>query len=1119
MVSSQPSLGDPCQTSWLDVDSSRGSNSRAPSPKSPHVFLQPTATDGHAHFSGSEKPLWTASVESASVMRHPTAQTAPETPTFSVYALPDGSSSYTFAAQPMPHALHSPRIVTPTSGSKPSPRGSKEMQANASLGSRSAPRTPEPIGLGIRNASFSSQISNTSSSLSQTIGTPYSSTSSSFPLPQHGGKRPLTTGFTAKVGQHTVPTHHSSSRPAKAENRRSRLPNPISFLSRRKSGQDGAPSTAAQAYSEQTSTPDSGKCDFDPRIKGNVVHDFSTPLKSDAGPLNSSGGSSIDMLSKQVLPEARSANPRKSIHSPIFREMLDEEPEQSKRINAEQLENRDFLRRASNIPPGQSALPPFARRSQHLDTHLASLGSRQSNPPKASESGSTVEGSSHERDLSPVSPATWSEQCLGSRPLSDVSPLTSTASTPAPEQQKETASSPSKSPVPSVQSVQIASEEYDITPHLMQAETFDVSDSRRSMAKLVDQHGETASASDGAILEPRPSNVARFSFQLGESAAQEQALEEKHREIECEKLAKPSPEEDNKGGDVEALDGSDDGSVYRPETQEITYAEHPDFRTMSALAGYWQTPSQMTLIESQMPPRGHVSKPSDGSESPSGPQSPEFAVEARARSCFYMLPQAAGHQIRSHHRQDCSLSFCRQLSDTESSVESHRGHLSQSTIAGSTASEARTVSTAWGHSGPTDVSDVDSRPGSELTCTGGANHTPLSAHSRWNVSMASATRSMSNGDLYFDDGCFEHDIGNPYFDEQTGKFNEEAFDDDTFLNPTNRLQSKSPIDRLRSKSPRERLQSKSPIPSSAGGPYPSFARGANHAQASQRDTQMLLEDLPLFVPTDPKAIPQRNPSEDAKRLGLTGLVPPLPVYSADPEAMTKMQTSLNAYHAALAKSANRAAAEGRFIRQPSISSEPANPQPSPDDRSLYSQDDAAQSPSKMEFDFGFDDPPVDEDDDMVAAANADVLSSEDAAFYGQEFGFYARARPYSEAGEPVNGGYFGKEGDDGLTRRKSIKEPNLTPITERSEFSRRSSAVNFSSSCSAMTPGTPGGVTPFEQFRRMRAAQAEREEGWGSPRSKPRTLVSHLGPGSSPLSISRSPNGSPLPQIRAKKAI
>ncbi len=96
--------------------------------------------------------------------------------------------------------------------------------------------------------------------------------------------------------------------------------------------------------------------------------------------------------------------------------------------------------------------------------------------------------------------------------------------------------------------------------------------------------------------------------------------------------------------------------------------------------------------------------------------------------------------------------------------------------------------------------------------------------------------------------------------------------------------------------------------------------------------------------------------------------------------------------------------------------------------------------------FDFSDPL--EDDAIIAAANASALENDDEGFYGREFGFFAHASASAEA-EYANGGYFGtRSGADGLIGRShsgrvNFQEPSLTPITERSEWSNRTSTISL----------------------------------------------------------------------------
>lgn len=112
------------------------------------------------------------------------------------------------------------------------------------------------------------------------------------------------------------------------------------------------------------------------------------------------------------------------------------------------------------------------------------------------------------------------------------------------------------------------------------------------------------------------------------------------------------------------------------------------------------------------------------------------------------------------------------------------------------------------------------------------------------------------------------------------------------------------------------------------------------------------------------------------------------------------------------------------------------------------------------FGNGFDDGYDDDDDygaDFIAEANAEALAYDSDGFYGQEFGFYsAPVQIPHHASTPSNGsngslgsetfygGYFGPSG--GLMRSASghvTREPNLTPITERSEYSNRNSIMSL----------------------------------------------------------------------------
>ena len=199
--------------------------------------------------------------------------------------------------------------------------------------------------------------------------------------------------------------------------------------------------------------------------------------------------------------------------------------------------------------------------------------------------------------------------------------------------------------------------------------------------------------------------------------------------------------------------------------------------------------------------------------------------------------------------------------------------------------------------------------------------------------------------------------------------------------------------------------------------------------------------------------------------------------------------SLEQYHEILAMAATKAAESGRFNLDGTTATDAASfpimgvlPEMSPrpdlehdDSRTsqattmspilpdahnlgmgLDSQLDAKYNPFESIFDDDLDpddgylgyttelsdyDSVLDSDPSIVAAANADALAHDDDGEYGSEFGFYAS--PGGEGDESAHGGWFGARRSASLKRQHSTREPNLTPITERSEYSARNSFASL----------------------------------------------------------------------------
>ncbi|CAO2655633.1 Nn.00g044360.m01.CDS01 [Neocucurbitaria sp. VM-36] len=172
--------------------------------------------------------------------------------------------------------------------------------------------------------------------------------------------------------------------------------------------------------------------------------------------------------------------------------------------------------------------------------------------------------------------------------------------------------------------------------------------------------------------------------------------------------------------------------------------------------------------------------------------------------------------------------------------------------------------------------------------------------------------------------------------------------------------------------------------------------------------------------------------------------------------------NMDAYYGALAEAANRAEAAGRFARKASVDAGQAssdveefssltNSRPSlvPDDGRFsldtdgFPPDDDGFGMSASfvdDYDYSDFDSAL-EDDPIIAAANAEALAFDDEGFYGQEFGFYASAVGESSS---AWGGFFGPSGlGRTVSGRNAVREPNLTPITERSEYSTRNSFISL----------------------------------------------------------------------------
>jgi hypothetical protein len=322
------------------------------------------------------------------------------------------------------------------------------------------------------------------------------------------------------------------------------------------------------------------------------------------------------------------------------------------------------------------------------------------------------------------------------------------------------------------------------------------------------------------------------------------------------------------------------------------------------------------------------------------------------------------------------------------------------------------------------------------------------------ASGLSQLSGLESDDLYYDDGIIE-ELGQEY---EGGEFDESVFDKvdtDEYGRP------------LKTFPPLPTLYSPPTLPAD---PVPSDKIGSGDYLQSRRKDTISTETGPPEI----GLVPQPSISG-------TGRV------HTEARASHLTQDTLAAYQSALAAAAFDAAASGKF-RRDSVQtlptpSEQEDPHPGLISDSSHTSHYEPFSPNyDFEDDFDYDD--ALEDDPIIAAANAEALANDMDGFYGQEFGFYSA--PSAEA-EYANGGYFGPRGVEGVGRSQSgrvaSREPNLTPITERSEYSNRNSFMSLPmhGPGSVVSPGLAqlAGMLEYEGDMSLDALLKLRRGAWG----------------------------------------
>ena len=783
-----------------------------------------------------------------------------------------------------------------------------------------------------------------------------------------------------------APLHvRSNTNAAKPGKTKLNLLNPMSLLARRRSSQKVAEAAQKSSNFEDLVVPALRlPDDYDPRIRGKGVHDFSAPRsarsnqsppKSSNGQETHSNGNQWSLQSSRSAPLSRedTSSSNEKEHTPVFKENFDDDDMESWQEGREGPAKRPMSSftykvalQEAHREPDPSTLPAFARKLPASFLTSPEPIPRVASPPRA--------------PLGVVP-----ETALSDGLPKDVPALPSPPTSP-----------PSKG---------------------------------RSRAS-----SDTDSGFIPAGLPKRfKSDASRFSFDLAGvgSAAQEKLLEEKHRQKAKEKARASAessnyrlPDDEHEDDEDPSFDDLDDDDGFEERIPGVNAdAEEEDvsisLSAMPAIGVFNSAPASKTAFTNPMSPVNEgVSQtpPRDGGGLPiasaTTQTSPDLSRDEGSRSSH----RSSGEEPRSQRVSGTTV-------DTEASAEPH---LCQS------------------------VKPLDATLPAQPTTAG----------------------YQDEDDMYFDDGMIEdlEDVDGQTFDES-------VFDDDT-----SRVYGLPIRDLPKQQQP--------------------HIIGGGLRNSEQLDGVMSQEQL---LPAEKTG----NSGDDMITDEMRDSLPDLNQSSRPAFSHTAglTQDNLAAYHDALAMAANQAALSGKFARRSSLQSEQSIEHPGLDSDPCPVVDEspslevnghpfAQNIPGSDDYDF--DD--VESEDAIIAAANAEALENDDEDFYGQEFGFYARK---TGSGEYANGGYFGP----GIGRSHSGRnvEPALTPITERSEWSNRNSAISLALHgypSSTLPPSTPGLAQladlmhPQEDNMSLSALMKLRRGAWGSSTT---SLQSSSGTSGSPL--------------------
>ncbi|KAL0934374.1 uncharacterized protein CTRU02_211173 [Colletotrichum truncatum] len=736
-----------------------------------------------------------------------------------------------------------------------------------------------------------------------------------------------------------------------------------------------------------------GEPSYDPRIRGTRVHDFSAPRPRKSLPNHD-----------QPTPPAPVA-PATKPQPPIPEERLD--------------------------------LGPTLSRESATSTLVFQQGRNVSSASDSDRSGSvSVNSHTPAGSGSVASTKTRSSLNLESKPLPEVPPQKSTA--------------------PSSRSASIVSKKPSVSAASILSKT---APSTRT------NHSRHASAPGQDVLSSVPrhmkSTSSRFSFDMVGAAKQEKLLEERHRQRELErKTSDPNPNRDSRFDDFDddfdydAMMDDDGLEEPIPMSNDFDddYPYEEDFDAAGTdplgLQGEEDFDAGGTdPLGLDVVPEVEIEVDDEDEMDPDNDQE-NFAGFVFQRSnpvSALTSPHSAGLALTPRDADGRVIGFAVSM-DTMDSQPSQSPDISPEQMA------EPSMTNPVSELSMNNLKIDEQKPQDEMAQQYNQQLSPVEV----------PPPPPKKDDLYFDSGLLDE---LDFAGEGDGsKFDESLFDlDDTdrYGRPIPgafaKAQAAHAAAQVAAASMQENAHQEGVAPQSSKRVSDSTSRLSAQSNTSQSTAHTSLSvDMPAASTEESKRQSESLGQDQASSATISGF--------SDTE-----QHKMEAYQAALAAAAFEAAANGKFRRN---SSPPPSEIMSPGDESSHSL------PPHDDYDFddyndnGFREDLDDYDmdyDDFIAEANASALANDQDGWYGQEFGFYSapiegrHSRDNSNGSdekpfEYSNGGFFGPSG---ISRSKSghmiSREPNLTPITERSEYSNRNSIMSL-----AVPPGLGSGPSSLQ---------------------------------------------------------